>query len=119
MFLHFVMDSKINVIMSENVEIEFIPKDLQKSEYDWANIAWNGIRVGKARCKICDETLIIYSINIFPEFEGRGFGKAFVEFAKSKYKRIIADRVRFTAIGFWEKLGFVNNNDGNWIYEQR
>jgi GNAT superfamily N-acetyltransferase len=105
--------------MRSEVTIEFVPKDLQKSEYDWVNIAMSGERVGKARCKIDGDTLIIYSINIFPEFEGRGFGKAFVEFAKLNFKRIIADRVRFSAIGFWEKLGFVDNKDGNWIYERK
>lgn len=105
--------------MENELTIEFVPKELQKSEYDWANISFEGTRVGKARCKIEDDTLIIYSINIFPEFEGRGFGKAFVEFAKKKFDRIIADRVRFTAIGFWEKLGFIDNKDGNWIYERK
>ncbi len=48
--------------------------------------------------------------------EGNGYGKIFVEMVKDKYPVVIADKVRFTAIGFWEKMGFTDNNDGNWIY---
>jgi len=115
------MVSKIHrfLIMNQNIRIEFIPRDAQKSNYDWANISYDDIRVGKARCQISDDTLIIYSINIFPEYEGRGFGKTFVEYAKNHFSKIIADRVRFSAIGFWEKLGFIDNKDGNWIYERK
>jgi len=115
------MVSKINLftIMEENIKIEFIPRDTLKSDYDWANISFGDERVGKARCKILGDTLIIYSINIFPEYEGRGFGKTFVEHAKQNFSKIIADRVRFNAIGFWEKLGFVDNKDGNWVYERK
>lgn len=104
--------------MSE-VIIEFMPKESLHTDYDWANITVEDSRVGKARCKIEGDKLIIYSINIFPEYEGNGYGKNFVEQAKQKFNKIIADRVRFTAIGFWQKLGFFDNNDGNWLYERK
>lgn len=97
---------------------EFPSKNIQHSEYDWVNFQYGEIRVGKARCLINGNTLIIYSINIFPEFEGHGYGKKFVQTAKNKFDIVIADRVRFTAIGFWEKMGFVDNNDGNWIFKK-
>jgi GNAT superfamily N-acetyltransferase len=102
--------------MNNEPNIDFIPRNTQHSEYDWANMDLNGERVGKARCRIEKDTLIIYSINIFPEYEGHGYGKFFVEESKKKFSVIIADRVRHTAVGFWEKLGFEDNHDGNYIW---
>ena len=101
-----------------NLEIYFLNKAESNSEYDWANLNVDDIRVGKSRCLIKPELFIIYSIIIFPEYEGNGYGKLFVEQCKSKYKVIIADKVRFTAIGFWERMGFTDNLDGNWIYKK-
>ncbi len=100
----------------ENLFIEFIKKKIQQSDYDWANISFNNERVGKARCSIDDTVLIVYSINIFPEYAGHGYGKEFVDYSKLHFNTIVADRVRYTAIGFWERCGFVDNNDGNWIW---
>lgn len=105
--------------MKNSVVIEFMSKEAANSEYDWANISVGDHRVGKARCKIKGNTLVIFSINIFPEFEGNGYGKTFVEQAKQQFDKIIADRVRFTAIGFWQKLDFIDSNDGNWVYERK
>ncbi|MFP4527280.1 MAG: GNAT family N-acetyltransferase [Candidatus Kapaibacterium sp.] len=103
--------------MEEDVRIEFIPREQQNSSYDWANIITGSERAGKARCKIKDDTLIIYSINVYQDFEGRGFGRQFVEEAKENFSKIVADRVRQTAIGFWEKLGFVpDKRRTNWIW---
>ena len=95
----------------EKPSIIFIPRKKQKSEFDWADIKLNNCRVGKARCLIRSNEFIIYSITIYPEFQGKGYGKEFVEVAKLQYDKIIADRVRFTAIGFWEKLVFVYDKE--------
>lgn len=104
--------------MEEKPLVEFIPRDEQQSEYDWANITLNEERVGKARCKITGNQLTIFSINIYPEYEGHGYGRYFVEIGKEQFDSIIADRVRFKAIGFWEKLGFRKMGNGNYIYEK-
>lgn len=105
--------------LSDRIDIEFVSRDKQRSKYDWANIEFEGERVGKARCFIDGESLTIFSINIYPEFKGRGFGSEFIEEAKKKYTRIVADRVRQTAIGFWEKMGFDRIDDNNWVYQAR
>ncbi len=102
--------------MKDNIIIEFIDRKDQLSDFDWANISFGNERVGKARCLIQDKTLIIYSINIYPEFQGRHFGAEFVERAKQTYEILIADRVRYNAIGFWEKMGFVKHDKDNYIY---
>jgi len=107
------------LIMPKELNIKFTPRDVQHSEYDWANIFHGDDLVGKARCLLAGRTMTIFSINIFQEFEGHGYGKQFVVSAKKSFDTIIADRVRFTAIGFWEKVGFVNNNDGNWVYKKK
>lgn len=31
---------------------------------------------------------------------------------------IVADRVRFAARGFWQKLGFIDRGDGNWEFRR-
>ena len=104
------------------ISIEFLSKARQHSQYDWVDISSDGTRVGKARCKrrgaagTGPATLIIYSINIYPEWAGHGYGREFVDDCKRHFEIIVADRVRPSAIGFWETLGFCDNQDGNWIY---
>jgi len=104
------------MINTKSINIEFLSKDSQKSTYDWANISIDDERVGKARCHIQDKQLTIYSINIYPEYQGKGYGKEFIIQAKKHFEIIIADRVRFNAIGFWEKMGFVKKDINQWIY---
>lgn len=101
------------------VKIEFLDRSTQHSDYDWANIEVGSERVGKARCRLLDNKFIIYSINIFPEFEGNGYGKIFAEHAKSHYDHVVADRVRSTAVGFWKKLGFTDDGDGNFSFRKK
>ncbi len=104
--------------MKDTLNIEFIDRKDQASDYDWANISLGDERVGKARCLIEGKTLVIYSINIYPEFQGRHYGAEFVERAKQHYETLIADRVRFNAIGFWEKMGFIKYDRDNYIYKK-
>jgi GNAT superfamily N-acetyltransferase len=95
------------------LSIAFTPKEQQQSIYDWADLSSGSERVGKARCKINGSTIIIYSINIYPAWEGLGYGREFVDYCKSHFTVVIADRVRYSAIGFWEAMGFSQDNDGN------
>lgn len=98
--------------------ITFVPKKQQHSQYDWADIVNESDRVGKSRCLIQNDTIYIYSLNIYPEWEGRGYGREFVEYCKGHYQIVIANRVRYNAIGFWETMGFCNDNNGNWSYRR-
>ena len=100
------------------ITIEFAPKEQQHSRYDWADISDGEKRVGKARCRIKGPTIIIFSINIYPEWEGHGYGREFVDYCKSHFAIVIADRVRYSAVGFWQAMGFCNDNDGNWSYRR-
>jgi len=101
--------------MSERLAFKLIPRG-EHSEYDWLNIECGGVRVGKVRGLIGNKTLTIYSINIFPEFEGHGYARKTIDLFKKSFDTIIADRVRHTAIGFWVKMGFTRGMDGNYTY---
>lgn len=103
----------------DELTFKLLPAEQKHSEYDWINIDCGSCRVGKVRCIAKNKALTIYSINIFPEFSGRGYGKETVEMFKQSFDTIIADRVRFKAIGFWIKMGFVQNCEGNFIYEKK
>ena len=98
--------------------IKFTSKEQQRSKYDWADISDGCDRVGKARCKIENSTIIICSINIYEAWEGHGYGREFVDYCKDHFPVVIADRVRYNAIGFWEAMGFCKDSDGNWSYRR-
>lgn len=98
-------------------------EDIRKgdSSYCWVNIELGGAMVGKARIKRVYRKIIIKSIVIFPEFERQGYAAQTVDLFKEMAIEIIADRVRNTARGFWERMGFEDKGDGNyrWVAERR
>jgi len=100
----------------DNLTFKLIPRGEQKSGYDWMNIDHGDTRVGKVRGRIEGKSVTIYSINIFPEFERQGYAKATINLFQEHFDTIIADRVRYTAIGFWKKMGFVEQHDGTFVY---
>lgn len=104
--------------MSEKLTFKLIPQEIQKSDYDWMNIDYENIRVGKVRGKINGKTLTIYSINIFSEFERQGYARDTINMFKKSFNIIIADRVRFPAVGFWGKMKFRDNKNGNYIWRK-
>jgi len=102
--------------MDKELTFKLIPREEQHSDYDWMNIEHGATRVGKVRGRIDGKTVTICSINIFPEFEKHGYGKATIVMFKKHFDTIIADRVRFTAIGFWKMMGFTDEGNGNWKF---
>jgi len=105
--------------MQEKLTFKLIEHDQQHSDFDWMNIDCGVTRVGKVRGFIDGKKLIIYSINIFPEFEGCGYAKETIEMFKTTFDTINADRVRYKAIGFWKKMGFEGDNLGKYIWKSR
>ncbi len=102
--------------MDNKLTFTILEKDRADSEYTWINLEYDSVRVGKARVIIKNNTLVICSITVYPEYQRHGYAKAIIELFKTKYKILIADRVRFTAINFWKKMGFCDNGDGSYIY---
>lgn len=86
--------------------------------YCWVNIELGGSRVGRVRLKKLYRKVIIKNINIFPEFEGRGFATQIINLFKETAREIIADRVRDKARDFWEKMGFEDTSDGNYRWRR-
>ena len=89
------------------------------SAYDWINIDCGPTRIGKVRGLVEGRRLVIHSINIFPEFERHGYGKETVEMLQTAFDTIVADRVRYTATGFWEKMGFDPDRNGHYVWTRR
>jgi chemotaxis protein methyltransferase CheR len=88
------------------------------SHYTWLNLEDQGGRVGKLRVRADAETLTIYSLTIYPEFQGRGCASEVVGLFQETYREIVADKVRATARGFWEKLGFNEVHNGDYIWRR-
>ena len=94
-------------------------KSLAKtSHYHWMNIEVDGARVGKMRVRASDETLTVYSIAIFPEFQRRGYAGKVIHTLQGSYKGMIADRVRDTARGFWRRMGFKADGRGSFVWQR-
>ena len=89
------------------------------SGYDRIDIDLPEARIGNIRCRLLGEKAIVYSIQVFPEFQRNGYGAAAINMLKSRYSVLVADRVRFSAREFWEKMGFEEHPDGNWEFRRR
>jgi len=105
--------------MTAQLTFKLLPRNQRGHEYDWMNIDHDGVRVGKVRGLINGKLLTIHSINIFPEFEHRGFGRETIKMFKRSFDTIVADRVRHTAIGFWQRMGFRPDGHGNYVWKRR
>lgn len=104
--------------MYENLTIRAENIKEGDSNYCWVNIELGNQRVGKVRIRKIYSRVIINNINIFPEFQGHGLGKQVVDIFKETAREIIADRVRHTARGFWEHMGFTDTCDGNYRWRR-
>lgn len=102
--------------MTDKLTLMVTPRHEPSEHYDWVDIDVSGTRVGKSRCRIVGGTVTVYSIVIYPEFQGRGYGTRAIELLRAGHPTMVADRVRFTARHFWQKMGFVERPDGNWQY---
>lgn len=77
-----------------------------RTNHDIANISRNDDVIGVFRYEIWYSALIIHAIKLSPDHRMHGYGRKIIDALKNRYGTIIADRVVFTATGFWEKMGF-------------
>lgn len=84
--------------------------------YERIDMDVGDVRVGHVRCRFTIEKVIIYHIQVFPEFQGNGYGAAAIAMLKGRFQVLVADRVQFTARGFWKAMGFTGLPDGNWEF---
>jgi GNAT superfamily N-acetyltransferase len=104
--------------MKQRPELIITPRD-SLAGYDRIDIDLPEARIGNVRCRFMGEKVIVYSIQIFPEFQRNGYATVTIDMLKERYEVIVADRVRFTARGFWEKMGFKPLPDGNWEFRRQ
>ena len=102
--------------LSETLAFDLMRRQDHGSAYDWMNIDCGQTRVGKVRGLIEGRHLTIHSMNIFPEFERRGYAKETIQMFQGAFDTIVADRVRPTATGFWKKMGFDSGRDGQYVW---
>lgn len=103
--------------MKQMPELIITPRD-QLDGYDRIDIDLPEARVGNVRCRFMNEKVVIYSIQVFPEFQRNGYARATIDMLKGRFSLILADRVRFTAQDFWERMGFERLPDGNWEFRR-
>lgn len=96
--------------MNQIPQLIVTPRDTADG-FDRIDIDLPDNRVGQVRCRFMGDKVIIYSIQIFPEFQGNAYGRVAVDDLKRRFRILIADRVRYTARAFWEKMGFVQLPD--------
>lgn len=113
------IEKPVNECQNGKLTFKLLGRDKQYSDYDWMNIDLGTTRVGKVRGLIDGKTLTIHSINIFPVFERNGYARETIDMFKKSFNVIIANRVRYSAIGFWQKMGFNNDGDGNYIWKRK
>ena len=86
------------------------------SDYRWVNIEIQGVRVGKARVHESDGALTIDSLMIFDRYRRQGHARRLIRRLQREYRQIVADRVRPSARGFWEKMGFRPGEEGSYLW---
>jgi GNAT superfamily N-acetyltransferase len=94
------------------------PRSPDLGDYDWFDVELDGTQVGKARCRIEPECFTVFSIMIYPEFEGHGYARDVIGRFQAGCDLIVADRVRFTARAFWEKMGFVPETLDRYVWRR-
>lgn len=100
-----------------NAQLKFIvsPRSETNDEYDYIDVEiGNGVRVGKVRCLFRYETVTIFNITVFEEYERKGYGRRILDRLKAQHEKVIADKVRYSAQAFWSKMDFKPCPDGNW-----
>jgi len=97
----------MNALLDEGLDLIQRPRSPDLGDYDWFDVELGGTPVGKSRCRIEADCFTVFSIMIYPEYEGHGYARAVISHFKTRYGLIVADRVRYTARDFWLKMGFV------------
>ena len=104
-------------MMGPGVELSVTPRNGQAG-YDRIDIDVPSAQVGNVRCRFMGKKVVIYSIQVYPEFQRNGYATAAIAMLKERFSLVVADGVRFSASGFWQKMGFLPLADGNWEFRQ-
>ncbi len=93
-----------------------LPRSPALGDYDWFDLEQDGTQVGKARCRIEPGLFTVFSIMVYPEYEGHGYARAVIEHFKAAHPVIVADRVRYNARAFWLKMDFTPETIDRYVW---
>lgn len=108
----------MSALLDEGLDLIQRPRSPDLGDYDWFDVELEGTPVGKSRCRIEGDRFTVFSIMIYPEYEGHGYARAVISRFKTRYGLIVADRVRYTARDFWLKMGFVPETIDRYIWRR-
>jgi GNAT superfamily N-acetyltransferase len=94
------------------------PRSRELGDYDWFDLERDGPQVGKSRCRIEPGRFTVFSIMVYPEYEGNGYARLVIDHFQRHYPVIVADRVRFQARAFWTKVGFSAESIDCYVWRQ-
>jgi len=104
--------------IGQGLDLIQLPRSAELGDYDWFDIEREGTQVGKSRCRIEAGQFTVFSIMIYPEFEGNGYARAVIDHFQREHPLIIADRVRFLARPFWLKVGFLAESIDRYVWRR-
>ena len=108
----------MSVTIGPGLELIQLPRRPDLGDYDWFDLERGGTQVGKARCRIEPELFTVFSIMVYPEYEGNGYARLVIGHFQREFPLIVADRVRFTARAFWSKVGFSAESVDRYVWRR-
>lgn len=118
--------------MTPYLTLAGIPTDeqthLDRIRYEWANaqiIVWQGAKAGLLKCVQGNEVIEVVQLQIAPEFQGKGIGKAVLGTvlaqAHQQSKKVVLSVLKQNpALRLYERLGFeVTHQDDTSYYLQQ
>jgi GNAT superfamily N-acetyltransferase len=108
----------MSVTIGPRLELIQLPRRPDLGDYDWFDLESAGVQVGKARCRITPERFTVFSIMVYPEYEGNGYARQVIGHFQREYPLIVADRVRHSARAFWIKVGFTADTIDEYVWRR-
>jgi len=109
----------MNALIGPGLNLIQRPRSHDLGDYDWFDLEKDGTPVGKSRCRIEEGAFTVFSIMVYPEYEGNGYARAVIDHLKTLYPVIVADRVRYTARAFWTRMGFAAETIDRYVWTSR
>ena len=106
----------MSVTIGPQLELIRLPRSPDLGDYDWFDLELGGVQVGKARCRVEPEQFTVFSIMVYPEYQGHGYARLAIGHFQREHTLIVADRVRYDARPFWAKMGFCAESMDHYVW---
>ncbi len=99
-------------------ELSILREEDHNPPYVWYSVEQSETLVARVKTTCREDSVTIHFLTVLWHFERKGIGSFAVNSFKKKYKRIVADQVKFASRDFWAKLGFKPVPDsGDYLWE--